>query len=50
MTVYQAKTLKNDYSLKIRVRQMLACLTFNYAPDNDHDIENIILKIKKIGN
>jgi hypothetical protein len=32
MTVYQENTLKNDYSLKIRVRQMLACLTIDYAP------------------
>ena len=33
-TVCQAKTLKNDYSPKIRGRQMLVCLTFNYAPGN----------------
>ena len=32
MTVYQAKTLENDCSLKIPVRQMLACLTIDYAP------------------
>ena len=33
-TVSQAKTLRNDYSPKIWGRQMLACLTFNYAPGN----------------
>ena len=32
-TVYQEKTLKNDCSLKIRVRQMLVCLTVDYAPE-----------------
>ena len=31
-TVYQEKTLKNDCSLKIRARHMLACLTIDYAP------------------
>ena len=30
-TVYQEKTLKNDCSLKIRARHMLACLTIDYA-------------------
>ena len=32
MTVYQAKTLENDCSLKIQVRQMLVCLTIDYTP------------------
>ena len=34
MTVYLAKTISNDCSLKIRVRQKLACLTIDYAPVN----------------
>ena len=32
MTDYQAKTLKNDCSVKIPIRQMLVCLTVDYAP------------------
>ena len=48
MIDYQAKTLKNDCSLKKHVKQMLACLTIDYAPEwgGVKKCQNFTFKVK----